>query len=79
MTPSLIHLSGCIITTIAVLFRLDSRMLEGKLHMANHPAENTEERAAYNELNTELAKELKPLLEEDKELAAGPLTSIPAN
>ena len=55
-------------------------MLEGNLHMANHPAENTAhllckkigegEKAAYNKLSTELAKELKPLLDENKEVSS---------
>jgi hypothetical protein len=55
-------------------------MLEGNLHMANHPAENTAhllckkigegEKAAYNKLSTELAKELKPLLDKNKEVSS---------
>ena len=53
-------------------------MLEGNLHMANHPAENTaqqfcqktkERESCLQQLNTELAKELQPLLEEHKEVS----------
>jgi hypothetical protein len=54
-------------------------MLEGNLHMAtikektlpkNSAKKLQREKAAYNKLNTELAKELEPLLEANKEVSS---------
>jgi outer membrane protein assembly factor BamD (BamD/ComL family) len=53
-------------------------MLEGSLHLANHPGKNTAQNSAkklregclQKLRNTELAKKTRPLLEENKEVSS---------